>query len=341
MRKKTGGPNTPEGKLKVSQNALKHSLSTQKVTNISEQNSIDDYVQELIEFYDTKDPLEVLQLQRIALYREKLSKAYQAEIAQVQLIQQDLQNQPRLVFEKMTYVSPVAKGMALEFLSEKEWVLPCALEPLQLEKICYEIESRTSALNSAEDFAQYLPTLTQYLKGYQSTRISKEDSLVHKLEAIFRRFEETFARGVNYREKIMLLVEKLIVSQQETQDARSNQPAEEDELDKYIRMQQEKNKGRRRSNPKMITSEAVNPPNTMPPKKVLDEQLQVFIRLRDFWQEAQLAYEQFARTQEWMMQSASMQAGETDLLRYQTTWERRLSAAIGELLELQKRSKKT
>lgn len=100
MRKKSGGPNTEFGKSKVSQNAIKHSLSTSKVVDVTEKNNIDSYAQDLISHYETKDPLEILQLQRIALYREKLAKAYQAESAQEKLAQQDLQNNPQLVFKK-------------------------------------------------------------------------------------------------------------------------------------------------------------------------------------------------------------------------------------------------
>ena len=49
----------------------------------------------------------------------------------------------------------------------------------------------------------------------------------------------------------------------------------------------------------------------------------------------------FLRMQELMLRSVTLSGEESDrLLRYQTTWERRLSSAIGELLVLQTKNAK-
>ena len=63
-----------------------------------------------------------------------------------------------------------------------------------------------------------------------------------------------------------------------------------------------------------------------------------FVTINDHQERAQKVFEQYAHTKDLLKRAAQLPAAESDLLmRYQTTLERRLSSAIGELLELQRR----
>lgn len=343
MRKKSGGPNTELGKSKVSQNAIKHSLSTTKVVDATEKNKIDAYAQDLISHYNTKDPLEVLQLERIALYREKLAKAYQAESAQEKLAQQNLQNNPQLVFEKMTFVSPVAKGMALEYIRWNEWFLPYDIRPKELINFCKEIQEAKLTIQSESEFVKSFPSLTTFLRQLKTISVEKNASIFKKLEFISERLKTIFSRGEEYQEKAQYLWELLEIFKREQNAKQQQGSVEEDELDRYIRESQEEMRAAKKLKQQYVDSESKGPKEEAPPlpsAKVLKEQLSNFLDLLKYFEQAQQAYAQFETTRDWMMQTVGMQAGQSDvLLRYQTTWERRLSAAIGELLELQKRSR--
>jgi len=68
------------------------------------------------------------------------------------------------------------------------------------------------------------------------------------------------------------------------------------------------------------------------------EQLGNFVTIFSHQERAQKVFERYEHTKELLKRSAQLPASESDLLmRYQTTLERRLSSAIGELLELQRR----
>lgn len=114
---------------------------------------------------------------------------------------------------------------------------------------------------------------------------------------------------------------------------------EEDELDLLIKQSQEKYRQKQKSNRKISVSsefiEEVKSPND--DISAVLEQCKVFIDLYRYSQEAQKGFEQFMQTKSLMLKSVTLPSNESDLLmRYQTTLERRLSSAIGELLALQR-----
>jgi hypothetical protein len=85
--------------------------------------------------------------------------------------------------------------------------------------------------------------------------------------------------------------------------------------------------------------EQKGPPTTpFPEKEEVKKQLRLFTKLQKDMLGAITALPQFESTKALRLQSLELPNAGTDvLLRYQTTWERRLSAAIGEFLELRKR----
>lgn len=239
MSKKAGGPNTPEGKSKISQNAIKHGLSTSQASNPFEKNNIELYAQDLIAHYKAEDPLEILQMQRIALYREKLAKAYQAEIAQEQLVIQDLENNPEAVFAKMPSINPVSKGMAREFIIWKKWTLPLDLTAEGLSEICLEIKSLSLAIHSEKEFTQIFPCLTQFLECFTSSRAGSDVSVMKKLEEVSDRLTTIFANGKHYGEAMKKLYEALEMLKANQRAAKLEDTTGEDELIRHIQETQE------------------------------------------------------------------------------------------------------
>lgn len=81
--------------------------------------------------------------------------------------------------------------------------------------------------------------------------------------------------------------------------------------------------------------------STEPDLTKINEALSGF---RDLNSEVSSAHEvamNFSKMQDLMLRSVTLSGEESDrLLRYQTTWERRLSSAIGELLALQTKNNK-
>ena len=68
----------------------------------------------------------------------------------------------------------------------------------------------------------------------------------------------------------------------------------------------------------------------------INEALSGIVELNSVVISAHEVAKDFIRMQELMLNSVTLDGEESDrLLRYQTTWERRLSSAIGELLALQ------
>jgi hypothetical protein len=75
--------------------------------------------------------------------------------------------------------------------------------------------------------------------------------------------------------------------------------------------------------------------------KKINEALSAITKLNSVVVRAHEVAKEFQQRQDLMLRSVTLDGEESDrLLRYQTTWERRLSSAIGELLALQAKNGK-
>jgi hypothetical protein len=147
--------------------------------------------------------------------------------------------------------------------------------------------------------------------------------------------------GQNYTGELSDFVQVYLLGKDyEAQLKREAKSAEIDELDQYIESTKLKHGQKNKLNQnERFTKEGAGE-NAMPDSNVLNKQLQGFLSLQQSYIEAQRLVTLFHETKELMMRSISLPVSESDLLmRYQTTLERRLSQAIGELLALQKAEK--
>ena len=341
QRKRGGGPKTPTGKAIASKNATKHNLRSEKPATAFEQQNIVAYANQLIEQYKATDPLEILQLERIALYREKLATVYQAELAAAQLAHAALENNPQAIVQEMSHLSDVARSRLLEYLDKGQWLVPCGLSIPMLDDITRQIACLDVDLQSNDDLEKSLPALANFLREYRSHRVDSAAVLSIKLAAVANRLEQITEKGIEFRVKINDAADLMmqIRAEQRRREKELEKAKGPSSLDLHIAKHQAELQAKMKVKPKPVVAESGPPIAPFPNREEVKKQLHLFIKLQKDMISAIAALPQFESTKALRLQILALPNAGTDvLLRYQTTWERRLSAAIGEFLELRKRN---
>ena len=327
--KNKGGPNSAKGKLKVSQNAIKHGLSTMNPTSPDEQLLVTQFSQELLDFYQPSNPLAKLQIERIAICRAKLTRLYEVERVRLQLVYEELKHQPEKIVEKLIGINGVPKGMLMELVRHGQVGLPCRLTPVLLLQICEEINLFHGQIKSADDFYKYFPVLSGHLKIYPVRGLSEDADIFDKLLAASSRITQVFKQGDQYDELHRPFIEKMLEIM--------HPPKIEEELDQEMQeiLEQSRAHQPKKNSDAQLEAQALK--KSVPSSAALKKELQLFLELSRFHERALQALEQYEAVKNMMLQSATLKPAESDLLmRYQTTLERRLSGAMGELLALEK-----
>ena len=316
--KRSGGPKTPVGKTKSSQNALKLGATTMNITSTSEQHMVDEYAQELTHYYQPQSPLEKLQIGRIAICRAKLARLYEVEQVRLQLAQTRIENNPEQIFKEMGVNKGLVRAMALEGLRRGSITLPCNLSLGALEAIAKEVDRFHGKLQSEADLRESFPSLVQFLHQYAAKGLGQSTTLLERFEVVVRRIYRAMRSDIYFGILSEIFDEQLQIEKQQFQ---------EDDRDMTELMQE------------------LDPTYTLPePVQALIDlhQLQtllpLFIYLKKALEDAQDLIARYNTAKSLLIQSTLLPQADADLLmRYQTTLERRLSSSVGELLELQKR----
>jgi hypothetical protein len=206
-----------------------------------------------------------------------------------------------------------------------------------LETICEEIHQMHGVIENKHQFARALPRLTKYLNSYPVVGLNNTSQWMEKLAAISEdlkmademgerhlgRFEEIL-RGYQRGREYEALLEKEAAK------------PEMDELERY----QEERRIARGEKPRKIEPTPQVDPDAITDMAIIKQQLKQFLDLHKSYQKAQGIAVQYQEIKGLMLRALSLPVAESDLLmRYQTTLERRLSSAIGELLALQRAKK--
>ena len=334
---RSGGPKTVQGKARSSKNATSHGLTSLAPSNPNEKALVDSYTQELTNYYKPESPLEQLQIRRIAMCRAKLAYLYDLEQVKLALVAKELESQPEKILEKIPGATGLAMGMAIEFITSGEIHLPCRLDPPLLEVICDEIKQMSGVIENKHQFARALPKLTKYLNAYPVVGLNNTNQWMEKLVTISKDIklasqmedghlgllDEMFRGYLRSREYEALL------------EKEAEKP-ERDELERY----QEERRIARGEKPRKIESTPTVNPDAITDMEVISQQLKQFLDLHKSYQKVQGISVQYQEMKNLMLRALSLPVAESDLLmRYQTTLERRLSQAIGELLALQRAKK--
>ena len=331
--KRGGGPKTELGKARSSGNAKTHGLTSKTPKDANEKERIETFSKELVDYYEPKSPLELLQIERIAICRAKLQYLYELEQVKLALASKELEAQPEKILEKIPEASTLSKGMAKEYLLEGQFYLPCRLHIGLLEDICTEIERLPGFIETAPQFARALPKLINYLNGYPVVGLNNSDQWMEKLEAVAGELER-ITKGDGYSGKWGEFVQTYLLGKE--YEAKLQKEAKQPEIDELERYQEERRiaRGEKPRNP--ATQNQPTKP-AFPDEVTLRSYLKQFKTLFSGYREAQQVVTKFHEIKDLMTKAISLPVSESDILmRYQTTLERRLSSAIGELLALQR-----
>lgn len=315
---RSGGPRSEQGKAKSSKNALKLGVTTMNIASSDEQKMVDEYVQELMDYYHAESPLEKLQIQRIAVCRAKLARLYQVEQLRLQLTQKNIENDPEQIFKEMNVRKGLVRSMALEGIRHGGITLPCNLSFGELEAIAAEVDHFHGTLKSERDLEESFPRLVKFLRQYSARGLNQSTSLLERFEVVAHRIYRVMRQDI-YLGNLGELLEELLSS-----NKKQISTDDQDAID---------------------LMSAINP-NYVPPEpaqyqvdiRQLQSLMPLFVHLKCALKDAQLLIDRYQESKSLLVQSTLLPQSEADLLmRYQTTLERRLSSSLGELLELQKR----
>ena len=282
------------------------------------------------QYYQPQSPLEKLQIERIAMCHSKLSRLYEVEQAKLALALSKLDASPNLVIEQMPHLKELAKSMLLEKVHSGEWLYPCQLSFEQIEAIALEVGNISRAPINIGDLLQKMPSLEQWFLTYYPIEEDKDNHFLNALHRTLIFLSYVIKNAPQYHHYLLCHTNQFLITQ--LGDGQIADP-NLDQLDKQA-LEQELN---------LLVSASPgnrslhNPPIGLRLEDVLAG-LWVFRALYENAQQAKIAFEQYGQARELMQRSVQLPNLEADLLmRYQTTLDRRLSSAIGELLQLQKR----
>jgi hypothetical protein len=335
--KRSGGPKTTAGKARASKNATTHGLTSMVPSNSNEKALVDSYSKELIEYYKPESPLEQLQIQRIATCRAKLAYLYDLEQVKLSLAAKELESQPEKILEKIPGASGLAMGMAKEFITSGQIYLPCRLDLPLLQAICDEIDQMHGAIENKHQFARALPRLTKYLNSYPVVGLDNTSQWMEKLAAISKDIKRADELGDKHSGKFEELIKGYLRGME--YEALLKKEAAKPAMDELDRYQEERRIARGQKSKTVEPSPKVDP-EAIADMPTIKEYLRPFLHLYQSYQNALRIADQYQGIKDLMLRAISLPVAESDLLmRYQTTLERRLSSAIGELLALQRSSK--
>lgn len=339
--KKKNGPKTTAGKAVSSKNSTKHGLTTQTPSSVKEKEIVSAYIQELTTYYKPEYPLEKIQIERIAICKAKLDRVYEVEGLQLDLVVEKFTQDPGQILDQIPMARGVTRGMVKELIQYGEITLPCKLKIKDLELICEEIILHRKNVLRETDLEVYWPNLTRFLKSYDPIYLSDAYSnILRKLSLISDGIEHSLGHQDKYLERYQDLIE-IALRLKEQSESEANSLNDDLELDKLIEEQnvaRESQRQKRYPNNKELELE--NPQEPFIDQEKLTQQLKSFANLLRAHNLSLEVYEQYQSMKELMVQGVVLPQRESDLfMRYQTTLDRRLSTAIGELLHLQ--SKRT
>lgn len=282
------------------------------------------FLDELIAFYKPVGPLETLQLERIASCRAKLNAIRELEQSKLLLLYSEHKSNIKKYIAGFTYLDPLVRGMIYELITFEKLILPCDLDTDNLEKIVDEIEAFSGVISSDSDFEEYVPCLTSYLLSINESEVN----LNEKLLAVSKKLDFIIRNGDLYCEYLKKLIPDRFV------DKKKEQTIEQLEFDRMLDEYQEQ--ARIRRGEKFKINIKVSEPE-FPDMKQINE---AFEKFNAIWLAYQSTFENYLRVQltiELHKRAISLPLEEIDLMmRYQTSWERRLSTLVGEFMHMQK-----
>lgn len=314
--KRTGGPKTPEGRAKVSNNAIKHGLTASTMLDDRQIMLVDQFVKELTQYYKPKSPLEKMYIERIAQTRAKLQKLTEVESLGVMLTKTDLLHRPEQVLNRFTHISDAVKQIALNLILDKGYRFPIGLSEQLLESLCKEVDQMQGLLINEEDLPRKLPQLAEFLTNVQPFG----DDEKSKLSVDSPLFLDN---------QLRLCVAKIELDRYSSADPITGE-------DKLARMEQIVFNLAQEKSVKEMTARAQKRSSKVVSYQVIfSKDFDEFKTLWIDYKQAKALTERVRTIIELTQSAAILPEQEMDkMMRYQTTLERRLSSLTGEFLAI-------
>lgn len=271
-------------------------------------------VKKLTDHYKPRNPLEVLQIERIALYTAKLKKLYEIEHAKSELALLDIQLSDQQIWDHFDQIPDYVRHSAWELITVGRMTDPFKLSDRVLAAIDNEILGLVGELKSESDLVKFLPVLVKFLATVESgenlsAKVNSKDerafSAHRRLRIVSRQILNRITSDLSGTEPVNE-VDRLLRNinlDEATSDSASNGPVSEYE-------------GR------AFHNDVVN-------------QFAAFRQLNAYRKQAREVAARYQTVKSLMMNSAMMPPEDSDrLMRYQISLERQLSRAMGEFLQL-------
>jgi hypothetical protein len=262
----------------------------------------------LVSHYKPQSPLENLQIQRIALCRAKLAKLYAVEQASQDLALLNFNARPEQVLGQIEGFTRASQAMALCIIKDEGNVLPLGLTEKRLKEIKQEIDGLKDLISDELALKESLKRTIRFLETLWTGSDQGEFSADLYLSWAAKKIDD-FSKVQTSKDSTKESFEVML--------AKVHAP---DEL---------------RALPKV----SVRP--QFSPESFHDSVCEDLNRFTQLWMDFHSAKElvqRFHEVKALMVKAITPSVEETDrLMRYQTSIERRLSSAIGELLALQSR----
>lgn len=318
------GPVSAAGKSKSSLNALSHGLTSTRVLP-DELQLVEQFERELTQHYSPQSPLETLQIQRIAFCRAKLAKLMDIEVAGRELARFDIDHRPEQTMQRLVQYPERLRQWALMLLSGRNPLDAIKIGEDELSAIHEEIlnaerptlDPQGQTIDGEQAFERLLPKLSAFLHRTIDATVESNSR-----DAQFHR--PSLLKALSYWcNQINALSSSLT-------PAGSHETAFEQMLQR-VHLSEDFLSG---------SSHAADASAQYTPAQynvLTRKALQVVADLAASLAQLPKVMQSFEQTKQWMLRAADLNADNADrMMKYQSMLERRLSTAIGELIELQK-----
>lgn len=290
-------------------NAVSHGLTSTRVMP-DEVQMVEEFTRDLTEYYKPESPLEVLQIQRIAFCRAKLAKLIDIELAGREMARREIELNPEMVMARLTQYSSSLKAMALEVIAGAQPLRKFGLDEPTLTAIVQEVEGFAGVLEGEEDLPAAFPRLCAFLEGM----VWAQDQI----------------EGMSMDQRLMVFAQKIRNLREKTKE--SDRP--ETGIDALLLQVGRSAQIEEMANRKVLRQKM---PGNNGFHQAVDRDLQEIKALATGLAALPSVVRSFEEMKSWMLRSMDMNAEDAErMMKYQTMLERRLSTAIGELLELRK-----
>ena len=269
-----------------------------------------------------------MQLERIALCRAKLKRLYEVEQAKLQIVKDQIAFFPEKILDQLKVEAGIAKTLALEELQFNTMSLPFDLTITQLNAIGQEIKNLHGTITTEKEFQKRLPQLTSFIKAYDFGEATQQSPFFNRLDIVLVEIKKIIEGEKPLLNAITKALAHLINEQEQAKVVQKRIQDEAEVRELMVAL-----------DPHYQKEVNIDKPQQAVLVHQVMENLSVLNLLLDAAKRAQNLVAHVAQAKETILKSLLLPQAEADLLlRYQTTWERRLSTEVGEFIELRRHS---